>query len=470
MSSSVNQGPKKKPGWMSIPGGPKEPRFEDFMSKVQVLNAEKSKMFDKIKELNERIGTRDSSSPVDIERAELRSRMDVIRKQQDEERNASKEKRDSIQSIRGRKQDAERQLRELTAELGAFSSVEEIDKAIDHVMLKLETGRGSLAEERRTAQRLTKLEKAKGLLLNLQPMQDAIEEAEIKERELQQEFREIADRVKQLSKDFAETLEQKKAVDSANNSTFEQRKALMDERKKYSTRIDEIREKTTALREEFDGQRKEWDAWKEVAQQKFKEKMDAERAERDRIYNERREAARNERKKDKIALRRNPHAKEIDVCSVLTRYLKDKVLMNKRDEEERLRRDQRTAEFNPLTCAPEGFKLAKPTIEEICVGPKKTSKKKKDKEKERAKAAAVATGEAEKKPTGMTHPAEKARLFVLLGVAAPSSTAECEKAIAEISAKQKEFESHIISGPVDVSSSEEDVEEVAPVENAPAAE
>lgn len=446
-----------------MPGGPKEPRFDEFMAKVQVLNAEKTKMFDKIKELNERIGSRDSSSPVDAERAQLRSRMDAIRKQQDDERSASKEKRDSLQSIRDRKRDAERQLNELTGELGAFSSVDEIEKAIDHVMLKLETGSGTLAEERRTVQKLNKLEKAKGLLLNLQPMQDAIEEAEHKERELQQEFREIADRVKQLSKDFAETLEQKKAVDSANNSTFEQRKALMDERKKYSTRIDEIREKTTALREEFDGQRKAWDTWREVAQEQFKVKMDAERAERDRIYKERREAARNERKKDKIAARRNPHAKEIDVCSVLIRYLKDKVLMNKRDEEERQRRDQRAAEFNPLTCAPEGLKLAKVSVEEICVGAKKkTSKNKKDKEKAKAAAAAAATGASEeKKSSGMSHPAEKLRLFKLLSIDAPNSSAECEKVISEIDAKQKDFESRIVVGAIDVSSSEEDNEEEA---------
>jgi hypothetical protein len=197
-----------------------------------------------------------------------------------------------------------------------------------------------------------------------------------------------------------------------------------------------------------------------VAQEKFKEKMDAERAERDRIYQERREAARNERKKDKIAARRNPHSKEIDVCSVLIRYLKDKVLMNKRDEEERMRRDQRAAEFNPLTCAPEGFKLAKPSVDEICVGTKKVSKKKKDKEKERAKAAAVATGVTEeKKSSGMSHPAEKLRLFKLLNIESPNSSAECEKAIAEITTKQKEYESHIVVGAVEVSSSEEDNEE-----------
>eukprot|EP00744_Colponema_vietnamica_P006771 GILI01009816.1.p1 GENE.GILI01009816.1~~GILI01009816.1.p1 ORF type:complete len:479 (+),score=132.93 GILI01009816.1:28-1464(+) len=451
----------QKPAWMSIPGGPKEPVWADFTSKVQKLNAEKTKLFDRVKELNAALGTRDDNNPAAVERRELQGRLNEIREKHQGERDVSKGKRDAIQQVRNDKAQIEAQLRTLTSELGMFQSLEEINKAIDIIQYRMETGAaGSLSGEKKTQSRLMKLENAKSLILKLQPLQEAIYVSEERENELHAEFKEVSERMKQLNVELSGVMDERKVLDSQNKKSSEDRQKIFDERRSVSDKISEVMTQINALRTEFDNDRKAWDEWRIVAQKKYTEKIEAEREERNRKWRERQEALRNERKKEKIAKRRNPYVKEIEVCTSLIQYLKDKSVMQQKSEEERKRR--REAEnFNPNE-APQGTVLLKPKFDEICLGVKK-SKSKKDKEKAKAKEAAesatsAVVAEADN-DRSVQHSQDKRRLFDIVGVEAPISINAFSAAIASIQAKQKEYESHIQTGNVDVSSSEDEAEE-----------
>lgn len=450
----------QKPGWMSIPGGPKEPIWTDFTASVQKLNSEKSKLFDRIKELNGLIGSRDDNNPAAQERRELQSRLNEIRDRRQSERDVSRNAKDEMQQVRNEKAKVESQLRALTAELGMFQSLEEINMAINHIMYRMETGTAGIRAEKKTHDRLVKLERAKTLLLDLQPLQDAIEEHDSREYELQQEFRDISERMKQLSQEMDTVMDERKEHDAKYKKTAEDRQKLFDERRSVSDKISSIITQINELRAQFDKDRKAWDEWRVVAQQKYTEKIEAEREERQRKYRERQQALRNERKKDKIAKRRNPYVKEIEVCSTLIQYLKDKSIMHQKSEEERKRRKE-AENFDPTVSAPTGTVLLKPKFDEICLGTKK-SKSKKDKEKAKAKeasAAAVVTKDDSESTRAVQHSHDKHRLFDAVGVVAPTSIADFTSTIASLQAKQKEFESHIKTGDIDVSSSEDEAEE-----------
>eukprot|EP00758_Cryptobia_borreli_P006092 Tbor_TRINITY_DN5079_c0_g2::TRINITY_DN5079_c0_g2_i1::g.14301::m.14301 len=452
-SQKVRYEGRSKPEWTTIPGGPKEPIWSEFLSRLHTLNNEKSELFTSLKAINEKMGNKGEKSPIDEERAQLRSQMNALRAKQADQRSDINEKRADMKKIREDKYAAEAQLRQLTDELGAFSSVDEIDKAIDHILYKMETGgSGSLAEEKKTAQRLSKLESAKALLLNLQPMQDAIEEADAKEREIQQEIREIHLRSQQLSKEFNQAYEEKKSFDCASSTSFEEKKKYIEERSRISKRITEIQLKSKQIRDEYDDQRKAWDLWKVEAMAIHKKKVEEQRAENERKWKERQDAKRLERKKEKIAKRRNPFEAHISTSALLIRYLKDKQIMVKRGVEERERR-AREANFNPEAGAPTGFVLLKPKLEDPVV-PKKKSAKKKEKEKEKSKANSA---EKDKKTSTevVTHSVEKERQFALVSVEPPTALEHFEPTIAELQRKVKEYESHITTVD-DVSSSDDE--------------
>ena len=85
-----------RPGWMSIPGGPKEPNFQDFIRKLQGLNTDKSKLYDKLDEYRNKSGKGGEGKEVDParkafydEQQAIRSRIGGLRDEQKKEREMS---------------------------------------------------------------------------------------------------------------------------------------------------------------------------------------------------------------------------------------------------------------------------------------------------------------------------------------------------------------------------------------------
>ena len=192
---------------MTAPGAMKQPNFAEYRSKLQVIYTQKNALSDQAKAIREQL-TEEAThfaaerAEIEKERDELRGRAKEIESKRRNETNARQDKKEEIDSVRRRKQQAEKQLRELRDQVGLFQSVDEIDEAIDHIMIKMETGGGSLAAEKKTVRRLQLLEQSKSLLLSLQPLSEAITDAEDQEADLHREYRAIHERISQLNKDF----------------------------------------------------------------------------------------------------------------------------------------------------------------------------------------------------------------------------------------------------------------------------
>ena len=433
--------PKRRPGWMSMPGGPKEPNSNEFRTKLQAIIAQKGKIFDTLKEIQEKFGPREEGGDgMDGERKALRQRMNEIDTERKAEHDARRSKTDEIAKVRKMRGEVEKKLKELGTELGAFRDVNDIDDAINHIMLKLETGGGSLADEKRTAKRLAKLEEAKVLLNQLAPLQEAIAEAEDREAALQQEYREIHDRIGSLNKAFEEQYTAKQSKDKEVRKVTVDRTELIKQRQDCREKLTALNDEMNKLREAFNEQQKAWNEWREEARVKFAEKIEAERKERQRRYDELRNAEKIARKKARALKRMNPHEAEIGATQTLIGYLKDRLLMSKRDEEDRKRRAALST-FDPVASAPTGFALAAPVVL-----PKKGGNK----------AGGNKGADTTAKPIAIQHNSEKLRLFATVGVTAPMQLADVEKALEELQAKKQEFESHIKSGELELSSDDDE--------------
>lgn len=443
MAAATEARPRTRPGWMNIPGGPKEPNFQEFRNKMQTLNTQKTKLFDNLKDLQGRAGPRDDTDREAFinERQELRRRMNEIDAHRKKERDARSTKNEEIARIRRQRGEIEGKLKELSNELGAFRELSDIEMAIDHIMVKMETSGAGLASEKRAIKRLSQLEEAKSLLLQLQPLQEGIMDADDREAALQQEYREIHERIGALNKEYDEQYTVKQSKDKEAQKTTVDRSALVKERDENRQKINKINEEMTALRESFNAQKEAWEAWREEAIKKYGEKMEAERKERDRRRNEYLNAEKIARKKARAMKRQNPHESQIGACSTLVRYLRDRMLMSQRDEDER-KRSAAMATFDPSMSAPAGFTLAAP----LDLPKQKKSKTPKTETKT-------------ERP--IHHNDEKKRLFDMVDVAPPASLADVEKAIEQLKKKQAEFESHIKSGELVLSSDDEEVDDEA---------
>lgn len=441
MAAATESRPRTRPGWMNIPGGPKEPNFQDFRNKMQTLNTQKTKLFDNLKELQGRAGPRDDADrdAVNSERQELRRRMNEIDANRKKERDARSTKNEEISRTRRQRAEIEGKLKELSNELGAFRELSDIEMAIDHIMVRMETSGGGLSSEKKAIKRLSQLEEAKSLLLQLQPLQEAIADADDREASLQQEYREIHERIGSLNKEYDDQYSVKQSKDKDAQKSTVDRTALFKERDDYRQKITKLNEEMTALRESFNTEKEAWETWREEAIKKYAEKMDAERKERDRRRNEYMNAEKIARKQVRASKRQNPYESQIGASSTLVRYLRDRIVMSQRDEEERKRRVA-MASFDPTASAPSGFALAAPI---------ELPKQKK----------AKATKSEEKTERTIQHNEEKKRLFALVDVPAPATLSEVEKTIELLKKKQAEYESHIKTGDLVLSSDDEEEEE-----------
>jgi hypothetical protein len=453
MAAPQTDAPRAKPGWMSMPGGPKQPNFSDFQSKMQALGQQKSKLFEQLKDIQVRAGASKEDAArdaVDAERRELRNRMNEIDAVRKAQREAQSAKNEQIAKTRKQKQEVEQKLKELSTELGAFRELSDVDAAIDHIMIKMETGAsGTLAAEKRALKRLNQLEEAKSLIMQLQPLAEAISVAEDKEAELQREYRAIHERIGTLNREFEEKATAKSEKDKELRKSGVDRSALQKEREDVRANLTKVSAEMTALRESFNKQVAAWDAWKEEARAKYQAKIEAERAERALRFKMRQDAAKYERKKARAAARLNPREAEIHACQTLIRYLQDRVTMMRRDEEERKRR-QAASTFDPASCAPPGTVFA---ANDAVPATKRPSS---------GKAGKAASPQATLDKKVIQHSEEKIKLFALVKVDSPMTVGNVPEAVEQLRAKQKEFEALIKTGTAELSSSsDEEAEEDA---------
>jgi len=458
--------PKRKPGWMSIPGGPKEPNFQDFRTKFQSLVDAKKKCFEDLKairaEFDAARGETGDKSATDVERQQLREKIAKIDADRKKERDSRRAADDRIKAIREDRRKIQKQLDALYDEVGAFSDVAEIEEAIDLVMYKLETGAASLAAEKACIKRLSKLEDAKSLLQKLEPLEEAVADAQEREHDIQQESREIHARIAALNTDYEKNLQAKIEKDKERKANTVDFSALHKRRETVSKRIDDLNTEIDTLRADFDKAQDAWKEWRVVAQEKFNEKIKAEREERERVWKEREAARKRERRLARAAKKLNPHKVEIDVCATLINYLEQKVKIHAREVEEAEKR-KKLAAFDAAAAAPKGAVVAKGGDDDWLFADrtgkaaKKPAKKPEPKEKKPAQQAEVAKDSKKKQ---MHHSSEKQNQFQMVKVDAPTTYGAVDETVAKLKAQKKEFESKIVLNPddVDVTSSDEEAE------------
>lgn len=425
-------------------------------------------------EFDNRAGADDGVNDiVNGERKALRARLNEIDALRKKEREARKEKDTEIKRVRDRRREIEGKLKELSDDLGAFRSVADIEEAIDRIMYKMETGGSKLSNEKATVKKLNQLEQAKSLLLELEPLQNEVAKAEDLESELMNEYREIHEKISQLNKEFESEYAKKAEKDKSVVKKVDNRAVLIKEREDIRAKLDGINKQIDALRESFDAGMKAWNEWREVAQQKFREKIEAERKEREARWAERERQRKLERKKARAAKKLNPFETEIAACATLIAYLDDRKKMMQRDKE-RAEIAKKVAAFDPKASAPKGTVLK--TDEDDWLFSDRTGKAAAKPAKKPAAPAEKAPAEKKDKPSAvaggdkyMQHSAEKHKMFELTKTEVPLTVAAIDATIKVLREKKKEYESHIKTD-ADIeamTTSEDEEEEVA---EAPAAD
>lgn len=474
--NNTNAQGKRKPGWMSIKGGPKEPVFADFKKELDKLNGKKSGLFDRLAEIRNELdagrGGAGEDDSVRDERKRLQDRMREIRDERKKLNGMKEDKFSERQGLQSERRALQKQIEEFSDELSGFDSLDAIESAIDRVLIHMETGSGSLKSEKKTLKRITQLEKAKSMVLNLKLMEERAQESQQEELELGQEYSRIRQQIESLDKQFKQVAEQKTKVDDKKQKDNGQRDKLKEERTKIRASIDEVNKEVTELRAKFDEQKEAWNKWKDVAIKQYNEERDRIRAEKQKAWEEREARKKDERKKARAAKRLNPYANEIDACATLIRYLQDKTSAHQRDKE-RIEHEKKLAEFNAAATAPQGKVLGgfKDDDEDWAFADrtKKSQKQKAPKKKEAEKPAEKKGGSGGEKM--MSHSMDRMRSFELVSVEKPLSYGQIPATIETLKAKKKEYESHIksldeVSTPssTDVDEPEEEETAAAPAE------
>lgn len=466
---------KRKPGWMSIAGGPKEPNRNDFRAKLTAAAAEKSKLFDRLKAIRDEFDTSDGGERegIDRERKELRARMNDIEKARNELREKRKAKDQQMDKIRKTRAEVENAFKDLQSELGAFKEESDVDNAIERIMTRMETGNGSLRSEKAVIKRLSQLEGAKSLILQLQPLQDQINDSHEKELELQHEYRDIFDRIGSLNKEFEQSVNEKTAKDLLLKKTQVDRSHLFKEREEIRAKLTVINGEIDAARKTFDTAMEAWNKWRDEAQAKYRAQIDAERKEREARWAAKEAARKAELRQAKAQRRLNPFANQIEAVTTLVRYLEDKVKAIQRDQEER-ERLKKLAAFDPKSLAPAGMATRQEEDDWLFADRTKVQKVKPAKpaaaaaQAKDAEAAAAKASKAADKNKYIQHPKDKCAAFDLVKVDVPLTVAQVPATIAALKEKKKAWEKEIKDS-VDNVSDEEEEEDAEEGEAAPAA-
>lgn len=437
---------------MSIPGGPKEPNFQQFLNKLRTLNAEKAALYDKLNALKGNGPKTEDPARQKFfaEQQQLRDKISGLKSEQKTERDQAKSKRDEMQRIRTDRRKLESELQELSGEVGLFRDVTDVEAAMDRLLFKMETGIGDLKAEKLCSKRLAQLERVKGLLEKVQPLTEALEEYEDLEASLAEETRNIHLSLDDINKKITDTLEEKIKKDGQRGGFDEQREKLKKEREDIIAKIRALATKIDDLRKEFDESRKAWNEWREVAKERFAKEQQAKREERERRRAEIEKKRKEERKMRRAAKKLNPYVAEIEICDSLSRVLKDKMEVA---EQDRLKaeRARKLAEFDASASAPQGQQLKKDVMGDDWLFLDRSSKTAKNQQKQHKQAekpasAAAAGSSGSNSVQPLEHrplhlPNDRLGQFGSLQIKAPTTFGEIKKAVEELTAKKKHFES-----------------------------
>lgn len=420
---------RSTPAWMSEPGAPSRPDFSFYSKRLNELFAQKSKLIAERRALQDSIKLSDEEVELKEKCAALRVEMNEIDIQRKAELALRSSKNDEISELRKRRRQNSEKQRAVQVELGGFASIKEIDAAIAYMRRKTEMIGGGLESEKKMNRRLRQLEEAKSMLAQCQGFSDSVKEDQEYEMMLEQESREIHERIDALNKEYQEKIHAKQELESKRTGLSAQRTDVCKKTDALREQIKEILDEIQKLINEREGKKKVWDAWCVTAKANYYARLDAERKKKNEEAKERRKAERLARKRARALKRQNPFADEIMACSTILQYLaeKDKLLAQ---QEEELAKSLASRNFDPVAAAPEGFVvITEPVRPSVGKGKLGSSKK-----------------------TTIQHSDDIINLFNAIEVRPPGMRKFIASSLTEVEAKKKEYETHIKTGELELSS------------------
>ncbi|KAG5495293.1 hypothetical protein GH5_02948 [Leishmania sp. Ghana 2012 LV757] len=445
----------KKAPWQRMPGAPTKPNFAEYRPKLSALAEQRRALIDEIKKLQSSVQDDAETQARNAERnafLEELNEIDASRRVQRERRAAQDAE---IAKLRKHRVEMADKLRAVQAEVGGFTNVREIDEAIDYMMRKMESSSGGLGAEKRSQQRLHKLEEAKTHLLRLQPLTEAIKHITDQEAVLQRGYHDICERIGILNREYEEKLQKKRAKDKEAQAQGASRADVYKKCDELRARVAEITQSMEKLRAERDKATAEWDAWNNEARTRYYAQLEQQREQRRKDYEERRNARKLAAKRARAAQRQNPYVAQISACSTLMQYLKQKKMILQQEEDDRKRREA-AAHFDPSRMAPAGCVVVTGSKWSDSKSLSNAAKKQRKDKGAATKSAAAANHHQHR---ALQHPEDKIRLFQMIEVEPALSLATIEDKIREIEVLQSKYESHILSGELVLSSGDDNDEE-----------
>lgn len=413
------------PPWMNDPDAPPRPDFSLFKTQISKLNSEKNQLLQEIKQLQNSVRPDDKDQSVKAEREKIKARLIELDAERKKERNTRIKTNEEISALTKQRRENADKIRKLQADLGGFSSAKEIDEAIQYMKRKAKWYGGGVEAEKKNKKRMHQLEEAKTLLLQLQPLLDDVENAEKRERKLEQEYREIFERIGSLNKEYDETRETKRILDATMKESASGRTDAYKQCDVLRSRLNEVFEQIRQLKEEQQNTVKIWDDWCIIAKADYNAKLQAQEEAKAQEGAEEKEHQKQEAKRSRALQRQNPHAEQIHACEVLLKYLHEKEQKYLRDLEQEKKKIA-ILSFNPYEAVPEGCSIVNEGT---------------------AASASTKKVQAPRKFV-IRHTADKMLLFKSIDVAAISDPNNFSSCIDEIRSKKQEFESHIKESPV----------------------
>ncbi|KPA84476.1 putative mitochondrial hypothetical protein [Leptomonas pyrrhocoris] len=463
--------PRKQPNkaaWLNSPDAPQKPNVAEHKAKVSELVAQRRALIAEVKELQSSMQKDPATVARDEERNACRQRLSDI----DAKRHVLRERRAAqdaeIAKLRKKRGEIAESLRNVQAEVGGFKNVKEIDDAKEYVMRKMESSSGGLQGEKRNQVLLNKLEQAKGQLSQLQPLTEAMKEVADQETVLQQEYLAISEQIGIHNKEYDEEMQKKRALDKEAQHSNAGRSDIYKQRMEINSKINDISQTIDSMSVKFQKAMSEYDTWYREARDKYFAKQAEQREQRRREYEERINAHKIAKKQARAVKRQNPYVMEISACGTLIHYLKQKKVMLLQDEEERKKREA-AAHFDPSQVAPAGFVVLNEGKWSDNKPLSKTAKKQqRQQQKQQEKASAVKVNAndapqpaAEAKDRLLQHPEDKIRFFQMIEVEPALSLATIDEKVHQIEEKKKQYEQHIQTGELVLSSGDDEEAEEA---------
>ncbi|EPY23643.1 lipoprotein, type 6 [Strigomonas culicis] len=420
---------------MAVGGAPPRPQNSKFRDEKEKLFEKRKGLIETVKDLQDKIKASKLSREEDPEAEQWKIELDRIDEENAIEKAKRTRKNEEAAAVKAERQELANKAKDTARELKCFSTLQEIDSAIDLLMRRMETSsKGSSASSRQTEKQIRELRRVRPLILVRRGQDEQVERLKEREDNLKQESFEINERIKVLTQQRDIIMKKKQANAGKNREAAEERSALFKQITDLRAQITEVNETIDKLFEENRKANAAYDDWCTEAKARYAKQQEERRREQEEKYH----TAKKEEKMNRARLRQNPYKVQIAACDTLAQYLKDRKLMTEREEKQRKMKEE-AKHFDPTSNAPEGYVVLNDGKwnNATTASPGKKKKAQRQQQQQQPKKASPATATTSVRL--MQHSEDKMKLFQLVGLTPVLSLDAVDASIIELGRKKKEL-------------------------------